>query len=390
MNKINISILTITDFPYGGAGENFIRQIALGLNHHKVNVEVIRFKGNRSSNVNDTPIKCTNYLFKKPFKNELLIFLELFFHILYIPFFIMYRKLIKRDEAILINGIDRMYFVLPFTLFCKLFNIKCYRIIAEIFPDKMITPFWWRKPIALFYKWQMKYFDRYLNGVVVLSSYLYKLCIKNGVKSERLILIPHFINLNVKVTNSIDYSTFRIGFCGIPSVENGIIDLLNAFKIISILHKKTDVELVIMGEMSKSVNDIIEQQNLLAPNIYFTGFLKKNDVEKELACCTILVNPRKSGILADSGFPTKLGEYFALKKPVVSTKVGDLLLYFTNKDELVFAEPDSPESLAESILYLYNNKENMNLIGLSGYNWAAENLDYIANTKKLTDFVLTT
>jgi hypothetical protein len=42
------------------------------------------------------------------------------------------------------------------------------------------------------------------------------------------------------------------------------------------------------------------------------------------------------GILADSGSPTKIGEYFSARKPVVATKVGDLQHYFSDKKRAGF------------------------------------------------------
>ena len=159
-----ITILTSSDFPYRGAPESFVRQMSLGLLENNAKVEVIRFWGDRYSNINDTQIKCTNYLFKKPFKNEFLKFFETLIQIIYIPTFISYRKLVKHDQVIIMYGLDRAYFVFPLTMFSKIFRIKCFRIITEIYPTYMYAAKWWRKPNVLFGKWQIKYFDRYLNS----------------------------------------------------------------------------------------------------------------------------------------------------------------------------------------------------------------------------------
>ena len=74
-------------------------------------------------------------------------------------------------------------------------------------------------------------------------------------------------------------------------------------------------------------------------------------------------------------------------KPVVSTLVGDLIHYFKDKNELVFAEPNNPESIVEAIEYLYNNEKEAKKIGLNGYNWASHNLDNIQNSTKLINFI---
>ena len=76
-----------------------------------------------------------------------------------------------------------------------------------------------------------------------------------------------------------------------------------------------------------------------------------------------MINPRRKGVLADSGFPTKIGEYFATKIPVISTKIGDLESYFENKKELIFSEPNNPNSIADAISYVNNNTDLAKKIG---------------------------
>ena len=123
-------------------------------------------------------------------------------------------------------------------------------------------------------------------------------------------------------------------------------------------------------------------------NIIFTGKLTASEVSSELQKCKILVNPRRLGISADSGFPTKIGEYFAAKKTVVATKVGDLGLYFKDKDELIFAEPNKPISICNAIDYALQNQDFALQIAKRGNEWAINNLDFKNNSKKLIEFIL--
>lgn len=383
---MKITILTTSDFPYHGATENFVRQMSKGLQINNAKIEVIRFWGERYSNINDTSIKSSNYLFKKPFKNELLKPIEALIQVLFIPLFIGCRKLYNQDKAIIMYGLDRAYFVFPVTILSKLFRIKCYRIISEIYPTYSYANQWWRKPLIFFYNIQLKYLDKHLNGVIVLSNFSKEICLKNKVKNDNLILIPHFIDLNIKKTIKKEKEIFSIGFCGSPTVENGVLDLIMAIDLIS--HNPTyNFELVIIGSISNDVEKRIEELNFNKQKIHFIGLLTKDQVDEELQKFHVLVNPRRSGILADSGFPTKLGEYFATKKPIVSTRVGDLARYFIDKNEIIFAEPNNPESLADAIIFAYKNKKESEKIGINGYNWAMENLDYVKNSKKLIDFI---
>lgn len=387
-SKLKLSILTSSDFPYGMAMESFVRQLSLGLHANNVELEVVRLHGDRLNNINDTSIKCSNYLFKKPFENEFIKFFEVLFHVLFIPFFVSYRKLFKREQAIIMYGLDRAYLVFPLTVSAKLFGLKTFRVNTEVYPEHTYASKWWRKPLVLFNEFQIKYFDKYLDGIIVLSHFLKKLEIENGVKEKNILLIPHFINTDTttKKNSSIENNTIdRIGYCGNPSIANGILDLIDAFLILN--KKRTDeVELIIIGEIIPSLQQEISKHTL--KNVIFTGKLNASEVSIELQKCNILVNPRRLGVSADSGFPTKIGEYFAAKKTVVATKVGDLNLYFKDKEELIFAEPNKPDSICNAIEYALQNRDIALQIAKRGNDWAINNLDYINNSKKLIEFIM--
>ena len=385
IERNKIVVLTASNFPLGGAGASFVRLMSLGLLNNNADVEVVRYWGNRFSN-EDKEIKSSNYLFKTPFKNEFLKFFELLAQILYIPFFLAYRKFVKKDSVLILYCIERVYFVLPTVILCKIFKIKCYRIIAEIWPNYMEAKYWWRIPNILFYNLQLKYIDKYLDGIIVFSNYLHKICVNNGVKDENLILIPHFIDLKISRVALPSSKVFRIGFAGNPSIENGVIDLLKAFNFL-IQENNTNFELLIVGNVSTEVNTIIKEKKLKHKNIIFTGLINNNEVQAKLLTCSVLINPRRKGVLADSGFPTKIGEYFATKIPVISTKIGDLESYFENKKELVFVVPNNPNSIADAISYVYNNTDLCKKIGENGYNWAFNNLNYLKNGEKLINFI---
>lgn len=390
IKRLKLSILTSSDFPYGLAPENFVRQLSLGLVTNNVNLEVIRLYGERNSNINDTGINCTNYLRRRPFKNDFLKFLEVLAHILVIPFFVIYRKIYHKDHAIIMYGIDRAYFIFPFIFFSKLFKLKVYRINTEVYQPHIYANKWWRKPLVFFEKIQVKYLDKYLDGIIVLSNFLKKMELDHGVKDKNILLIPHFINISTKYpANKIEKSKqfSRIGYCGGCTIDNGILDLLDAFMILK-ESSSPNVELIIIGEITPIIQTEINKRSL--KNVIFTGKLTSLEVPVELHRCDVLVNPRRSGIAADSGFPTKIGEYFAAEKTVVATNVGDLGLYFRDKKELIFAEPNNIESICKAMQYALQNKKIATEIALRGKKWAIDHLDCNNNSRKVIDFILKT
>lgn len=384
-----ITLLTSSDFPYGGAPENFVREMLTGIKkvYSNINLNVILFWGNRYNNLNDTGINCSNYLFKKPFKNNFFKILELFFQILNIPLFMISLKFKFKSDVLILYGIDRSYIVAPIILFSKIINLKCYRIITELYQKKDYAYKWWRLPLVFFNSTQLKFFDKYLDGVIVLSNYLKEICLKNGIKESNIYVIPHFINFNDKeISNQscIEDDQFDIVYAGTISPENGISDLIEAFLLFREGKKTT---LRILGKKNFSLVSEEREKELSLKDVIFTGNLTKNEVSYYCNNASLLVNPRRKSILAESGFPTKIGEYFATQVPVLSTRTGDLKSYFTDSRELYFTNPNDFTMMYKKIDYIYNNREERIQVGKNGFKWGKSNLDSCNNARKLIEFI---
>jgi len=391
MNNLNqITIYTTSDYPYGGPAENFVRQMALGLKENGQSVSIVLLKGQSKKQKNDTNIQCVNLLFFKRPKNGFLKLMQLFFIFLSVPFSLVKNKIKRNSKIVILYGIEYFYLIAPFLIMKYILNIKIYRIITDRYPKNVISPIWWKTPKIFFYNIQYKYLDKFLDGIICVSSYLEESSIKYGIKKNKIIVIPHFIDLSfIKKNKTLpkDNDKVRIGMCGTLNRPNGVLELINAYKIIQMKHP--NVELLLVGPIK---NDIIKEINeifssLEENSIIITGNVDSQYIPDYLYSCDILVNPRRSGIFADAGFPTKLGEYFASKRPVVATSVGDIKIYFQNKKELILVEPDSILSLANGICYLIENKNIANDIALNGYLWASQNLDYIKSAQKLINFI---
>ena len=169
-------------------------------------------------------------------------------------------------------------------------------------------------------------------------------------------------------------------------IQRGFLDLLEAFLIV--IQKYKNTILVVSGAVSGSISSEPIFKNVeLKKNIYYTGFISQEELQLQQMSCNILVNPTKNTLESEAAFPTKIGEYFATKRPVVSTSVGDIKNYFESENQLILVEPNSPQALAEGILYLIENKQKAKEIGERGFNWAINNLDHKKNSEKLISFL---
>jgi glycosyltransferase involved in cell wall biosynthesis len=182
-----------------------------------------------------------------------------------------------------------------------------------------------------------------------------------------------------------------IGYVGTPTKKDGILDLIESFGILNKTFKET--HLLIIGDITNG-NSVVEDLKIFASktgvnedSITFTGLQSHTQIPRLLLSCQILALTRPNGIFAEAGFPTKLGEYFSCKKPVLITKVGDVSLYFKNEEQVILAEPENIPSIVDGIKKILTDKQLSDHLSLRAYEWMDENLNYVNQSKKISDFI---
>lgn len=385
---MNIAIYTSSGYPSGGPGEHLVAMLCRGLNIHCYNVDLVLVRGNNTTQIlkKNDKIKLEHILFKQIVDNDIINLIEVLITFILLPFSILKKYYLDKTNIFILYGLEYPYYSLPFVIL-RIIGIKVYRIITDDYDKNLISPHGFKIAKWWLYRAQVNFIDKYLNGVICLTNGLAKNAIGSGVKRENICIIPHFINVEGPVKGSFKSSNKKVlGYCGTFSDANGYEDLLKAFKLLS--KEFNQLKLYLIGEPGtanrKKIADMVEGKD---SNVIITGYLKKKDVESKLAECDILVNPRRRGKVSDAGFPTKLGEYFAAKLPVVSTKTGDYSIYFTDGEELILVEPNNPSDLAVGVCKLLQDPCLASKIAENGYLWAKSNVDYRVSAGKLLSFV---
>lgn len=136
--------------------------------------------------------------------------------------------------------------------------------------------FFSRKLIKLIENFLLKKADK----VICIRKSLFKYVIDQGVDKERLIYMPHGINLKnfYKERGRLDTSKFKIiSFVGRVSKENYIYDL---FEVIKFFSNRKDCKFVIAGDGPELSNlkRLANEYNLDKNKIDFRGFISKKKV----------------------------------------------------------------------------------------------------------------
>ena len=399
--KKNIILITYGNFPYGGANANLLRYFAAGLSRLNNRIEVILPTGNYYGAKIDHNLKREASIEKVKYKHLC---------------FINHPRGIVGKIADNICGI-----ILPFMYLVKkswrkevdliiCYNVRFIKIlmllVSKIILRKkliLILPEFYEKPDAKFFsvnllKWysfyfSMRYLIKYADGFIVLSYYLKNFVEATLNKTKPILIMPNLIDPDrFKKKNVKPYikNKTTIGYIGTPTRKDGVIDLIKSF---SLLHQKyPDTHLLIIGDLTNG-KTIIPSLKAFAKNfgvlenITFTGLVSHDDVPGMLLSCQILALTRSKGIFAEAGFPTKLGEYFACKKPVVISDVGDIPRYFTNEEHVILIEAENLDCIAKGFEKLILEKKLTEKLSYNAYFWMDENLNYTKTAINVNRFI---
>tara|TARA_B110000240_G_C13504050_1_gene455270 strand:+ start:1484 stop:2683 length:1200 start_codon:yes stop_codon:yes gene_type:complete len=399
MRKKRIKIITYENFPYGGAPANLLRYISLALSKEGADIEVLMPTGNvygqnvelkpqKKGNVENVYYKHLGFtLHPKNYFGKILDLICAFF---YTPFFLIISNF-RHEFDTIISYNTHITRILHLILIKKIFNKKLILILPEFYEkpsSKYLSLIHWYD----FY-FGLKYLARYADAYIPASHYL-KRHLETELKINKPILVlPNLMDpeiFKIEKNKPFIQGKITIGYTGTPTRKDGVVDLINSFGILN--KKYSNIHLLIVGDAING-NSVIPKLKELAirlecnDNITFTGLVPFLEIPKLLNSCQVLTLTRPSGISAEAGFPTKLGEYFACKKPVLISNVGDIPMYFNNEEDVIITNPDDINSIVDGFEKILFNDELSKKISINGFVWMNQNLNYRNVSQKLINFI---
>jgi glycosyltransferase involved in cell wall biosynthesis len=257
-------------------------------------------------------------------------------------------------------------------VFLKTMKVRIIRDCSEI-PSFIIDE---KKAIKLnrfFLKLRIKMYD----DIIVISDYL------NSYYSEifpkkQIFQIPILVDMErFKKTEPKKQPTKIITYVGyMIGNKDGLENLIEA--MVLVVERNKNVQLHLVG--SGPEKDMIRLRNKvktlnLCNNISFLGKKNSQEIPSILFQSDLLVLARPDNSQAKAGFPTKLGEYLASRKPVVITTTGEIPKYLKHNESAYLAKPGDILDFAEKINYALSDK-NSEVIGEKGYEIANNNFNY--------------
>jgi glycosyltransferase involved in cell wall biosynthesis len=152
--------------------------------------------------------------------------------------------------------------------------------------------------------------------------------------------------------------------------------------------RRPDCELAVTGMRPETVARLMreEQAPPTAP-VRALGYIGRTSLRDLYAEATGLLIPLPDDLRSRARFPTKLGEYLASGRPVVTTAVGEIERYCTDLETAFVARPDDPGAFADKMQQVLTDPERAERVGSAGRRLAEERFAYVGACAPLWPFL---
>ena len=241
-------------------------------------------------------------------------------------------------------------------------------------------------PKGLFKKLDYYLYDHYAaklcDGVIPISEFLREKALKQNEGIKSLKILP-LCNFELYKSNQYipDVNKPYILYCGSLAYEE-VADMICSSFYNSKLGNTHKLVMILSGSDEKKAGIVKKYPQLIVrsnlPYNSLIGYYKHSD-------CLLI--PLRSQISDIARFPNKIAEYLASHKTILTTRVGDMPLYFKDGVNAIVAENYSETALTEKLDLIASGDYNLDSIGQEGYRTGLNYFDCSAYENSVQHFL---
>lgn len=375
-------------FPEGNAATNRVHTYAKGLIENGINVNVVCFES-RYNSAGNGQINQINYYY--PFgqiqRNKYFVVRRFYKFLKYVKTIGLLRRLNREDKTIAIYIYTNLLLTHLFSwLLAKMTRSKLI-IEGNEHPLRHFQANAFRKTVGLIKFYIEAYFS---DGIFCISHYLVDFHKSKGISEKKLFLVPSTVDpARFYQTNQTVAAQSYIGYFGGLTFYRDNVDLL--IKAFAQISKKHDEVLLVLGgfcsdEEQKQITGLISELKI-KDKVKLLGYIEREEVTRYIVNAKILVMVRSNNLEAKASYPSKLSEFLASSRPVISVNVGEIPLYITDGVNAFLVEPENVEALAAKIEYVIGNYELAKEVGLRGKELTDTIFNYNYQGKRMIEHI---
>lgn len=160
--------------------------------------------------------------------------------------------------------------------------------------------------------------------------------------------------------------------------KDGILGMIEAFGIAA--QNLTGIKFLLTGKPEKSpfaqeITDILNRYNI-ADRVIFLGYLTDEELRNYLSHASLTIINKYRTKQNRYCFATKLGEYMAAGKPVITTNVGESQNWLNNGVNAYIVEAENVSALVNAIITCFENPIERKIIGENARITCKNSFDY--------------
>jgi len=221
---------------------------------------------------------------------------------------------------------------------------------------------------------------------------LRNLFISKGFAFNKIKIIPQTVDIDrftdIEMINENNAKIIITYMGSLNNRKDGILTLIRTMNTVK--KKYPNIILYVIGggsdkelKLIKNLTNKLELSN----NINLIGWVDQINLPKYLFSSKILISCRPFSTQAKYGFPTKIVEYLASGKPVITTAYGDLKNYLKDGENAYIINENNPDRIAENIIYVLNNYSDALNVGKRGRESVIKYFNPSNQTKQILDFI---
>lgn len=240
-----------------------------------------------------------------------------------------------------------------------------------------------RKPSVWLYATTFGYLA---DGIMPISRYIDLKTDKFKKKKMRLPILAEFNNNEEQLllsTENIENGYFL--YCAFAAYFRVITFIADTYKYFCDMGGKQQLIMVLSGSQ-EDINKVVNYLKRIGINdrVLLRSKLPYNELTAYYKKAIALLIPLCPNSEQDKArFSQKIAEYLSSYRPIISTNVGEINEYFTDKQNIILASEYSIESFCNALQFAIKDYEIANKIGYEGRLLGEKEFDFKKNGKKL-------
>jgi len=375
-------------FPEGDAATNRVLTFAKGFNENGLKVHVICF-GNVYIEEGNGVFNGIHYYhpFGQKTRNKHFVVRRFQKLMKYFKTVALLKKLNDDEKIIAINILTNLFLTHSYTwLLAKIFRTR-FIIECSEHPLRHFQHGTFKKLSG-----RVKFFfeARLCDGIYCISRYLIDYHKTHGIKESKLLLVPSTVDPSRFEEKGLNPFPFKyVGYFGALTFWRDNVDLLiKAYAAVCIHH--TDIRLVLGGFCTdidkKYIMDLIAELNI-GEKVEVLEYMQRDEILNYITHAHVLVMVRSNNLEAMASYPSKLTEYVATSKPVITVNVGEISDYYSDGVNAWVVEPENVEALTNKLDFVLNNYETALQVSAKGKELIMTIFNYNYQAKRMIEFI---